>query len=168
MFYSKLNFNRISIWQHLSVILSIIITFSTIIVVLLQSIDIECSLFTYNSFMFEFLDRYCKIFSLLLFDFPIMVSSMIPESLGFNIAVTAVSVLVCVFLGLTAIYFYKPKAKRWLLLWSIILGLELLVCFFMMFSDVVFLFAFITRAILLFCMIMSLRYVNKNYEYYDM
>ncbi|GEM_PF-3488828 len=167
MLYSKFYNKNISVWQHLGFILSEIMVLSTIFILVLQSIDIHMNMFHYGTFMFDYLDLYSKIHCLTIFDFGIMISSMIPECIAFNIIVTITSVLLCIALGCFSFRIYKPKAKTALIVWMIILIIESLFSLVFILSHWFFVLIFIAKAFFLFCLIMSFKHINNHYDYYD-
>ena len=167
MLCSKFYRKNISIWQHLSFILSEIMVLGTVFVLVLQSIDINSNVFHYGTFMFDYLDVYSNVHSLIIFNFGVMISSMVPECVGFNITITIISVLICIVLGYFSLYIYKLKAKPILITWVIIIIAESLFSFAFTNFPWVFILYLSFRLFFLFCVIMSIRHVNNNYEYYD-
>lgn len=158
---------RVSIWQYMSVALSMLMVICSTMIIVLQSIDIYFNLFSYGSFMFDFLDKYSDIFTLLLFDFGTLLSSMVHENLALNVIVTITSLLICVALAFSSFVLCKPKAKIGITVWIVVAVSELLISLFIMSLYAFYIFVFAVRFILLLCFIMSLKYVNTNYEYYD-
>lgn len=158
---------HISFWQIISFLFIETMIMSTIILLIMQSVDIVIGLFHNGDFMFSFLDMYSNLGSFMVFDFSVMVISMIPECIGFNIIITVINVLLCVVMSYFSLHIFKPKAKTVLIIWLAILLVEIALSFVFMLSDIFFLLVIVCRAVLLFFVIKSLGHINRNYEYYD-
>lgn len=164
---SRIDRKMVSVWQNISKVTTMFIAVCSAVIVMLQSIDESLKIFSYCSFMFDFLDVYSNAFTLVLFDFGTLIISLAADSLWLNILITCISLAFCVALAFSSLMISKSDAKIGITIWIIVIVLELLISLFIMASYIFFVIVFIIRAIMLFCLIMSSRYININYEYYD-
>lgn len=157
----------VSKWQILSVSLLYITLVLTLLMIALAVVDNTFNLFSYGSFMFELFERLIGPSSLISFYFPVLVCSFISEYLWFNVAVFVICVFSLSLIGYLTLNIFRTNAKIVVRVWIVIMILESLISFVLIFEDLFSVFILVFRVFTVFSLFMSLKFINSHYEFYD-
>ncbi len=157
----------ISVWQVVSVVLLFTTLLLTALMMVLGVLDNLFGLFSYGTFMFTLFERFIVPSSFISFWLPMLFVSFAPEYIGFNITVAVLSVLILSALGYFTLKIFKEKAKTVLRLWLFVMIFESVISFFLMFTDIFCVIVFTLRALTVLSLLMSLKFIDSHYEYYD-
>ena len=176
MIYSSMkNIDRdnkrvIGVWQ----IVSVVSLFTTLIVTAMMVgsvvLDNIFDLFSYSSFMSELFERCISPLSLTSFYLPVLFCSFAPEYLWINITVAVLCMIILSLIGYFTLKIFSENAKTFVRIWIFVMIFESSVSFAFTFTDIFDIFiilVFAFRAITVFSLFMSLKFVDAHYEYYD-
>lgn len=167
----KIKDNRkkpVCLWQKLSFVLIESMLVFTAFMIILWAVDTIIDITPYDSFMFRFMDLYNYLFAFTFLQFGVMIGNAIPEAVGYNIVVAIFSLGICALIGYFSLYIFREKAKICIRILIYLLLFELALLFVFSFADKYFVLVFFERAVVVFTMMMSLRFIDSHYEYYDL
>lgn len=157
----------IGVWQKVSVVS----LFTTLIVTAMMVgsvvLDNIFDLFSYGSFMYDFFERCIGPLSLTSFYLPMLFCSFAPEYLWINITVAVLCMIILSLIGYFTLKIFSENAKTFVRIWIFVMIFESSVSFAFTFTDIFIILVFAFRAITVFSLFMSLKFVDAHYEYYD-
>lgn len=158
----------VGIWQIVSAVFLFVTILLTAFMIVFVVLDNIFDVYTYGTFMFEFFDRFIAPSAMTIFWLPAVFCSLGDEYIELSVVVA----VICGFAISVILYFtfgiFKEKAKIVVRTWIVIMVFESLISFACIFAEVFCIFIFAFRAFTVFSLFMSLRFIDKHYEYYDL